>query len=721
MNRVSRSRSLPGLVCVVFLLGACSEAGIQPIDNTNKSQVDDLLTVEGTVCTSDPEEVVFPVKIMVIVDGSGSMQFTDPSDGTTTSIFDQTTGNVASDQNALNQCISTCQSASPAPTNCAQLCGPKLNPGRQGAVQALVERFKNNPSVKFAIVRFNGRITVNGSDTSKGVGEFTNDEAVLNKALASLSQADITTDYQGALSTAYELLEKDMVETSPVDRARTKYVVIFLSDGAPNPVCKEGCGNDPHPTLPDMDDWCDMPRDEWCESYFPNYGTGSGICKDMANWYPHLKEPCREYNTETQLKQKVLEILALGDQYAVGELRFHTAFLFVPTLPLAIQELMAVEGSSNTACTADKDCPAGMVTGEPERCWVENAQGMCKGKSEYLLRSMAKWGEGVFRNFSSGQQIDFLSFNYSSVARPFGMTNFIVSNLNTLPSFNKIVTDSDGDGVNDDDEFKAQLNMKTGDADSDGDGYNDKLEYDRRGAGFDPGDPTKPESLCPTTARKDDDGDGLNDCEEKVLGTDSKIADSDRDRIPDGVEFHWDTNPLVADDKLDIDFDGKLSGEEIRLHSSPKVADPKVHAELRYIYDVREQPERPDKRKCYDFTVRRIRLLTTEIKTNAGSKGYNDIMLYFGEGPADDPRDYGKFKAACVRAQYVAPEVETSTEMMTTGFKDPANGRVTLKETDFMELPKLLQAKANAANDPTCKKVPPDPACSDPCRGASMP
>jgi len=697
-------------VCLVLLV-ACSEAGIQPIDDSTKNVVDDLLTVQGTVCTSDPEEVVFPVKIMVIVDASGSMQFTDPSDATTTSSMGS--GDLTQVQGAayVAACVATCNSAKPPPADCNALCAPKLNPGRQGAVQTLVDRFKNNPSVSFAIIRFNGRVTVNGAATTSGVGQFTNDEATLDKAITSLSQADITTDYQGALTAAYQLLEKDMVDTNPVDRARTKYVIIFLSDGAPNPVCKEGCGNDPHPSLPDMDDWCDVPRDEWCDSYFPNSGSGSNICKDMSQWYPHMTEPCREYNSETQLKQRVLEIMSLGDQYGVGEMRMHTAFLFVPTLPVAIQELMGVEGSSDTVCTSDADCPLGVVSLEPERCWLdESGQGLCKGKSEHLLRSMAVWGQGVFRNFSSGQQIDFLSFNYSSVARPFGMTNFIVSNLNTQPVFDKITQDSDGDGVNDHDEFAANLKMKSTSADSDGDGYNDKMEYDRRTAGFDPGDPTKPESLCPVTSRNDHDGDGLNDCEEKVIGTDSKIVDTDRDRIPDGVEFLWGTDPMIRDDKVDVDFDGHLSGDEIRAHSAPKVADPKIHAEYRYIYDVKEQPERPDKRRCYDFTVRRIRLITTELKEGAGTRGYNDILLYFGEGPADDPKDFGKFKAACVRAQYVEPD-----------FKYPPDGKVTLQEADFLDLNQLVKDRAAAANDPGCKKSPPDDTCVDPCRGAPIP
>jgi len=136
----------------------------------------------------------------------------------------------------------------------------------------------------------------------------------------------------------------------------------------------------------------------------------------------------------------------------------------------------------------------------------------------------------------------------------------------------------------------------------------------------------------------------------------------------------------------------------------------KVRGYQESIYDVKEQPERPDRRKCYDFNVRRIRLVTTEIVGKAGTRGYNEILLYFGEGPADDPRDFGKFKGACVRTQYVEPD-----------FKDPADGKVSMVEADFMDLPKLFAAKAAAAQDPGCKTDPPDESCPDPCLGAPMP
>ncbi|MCC6746240.1 MAG: VWA domain-containing protein [Deltaproteobacteria bacterium] len=639
-------------VCV-----ACSDAGLQPLDDTQQKVVDDRLDITGDVCTADPTEAVFPVKILFIVDCSGSMQFTDPSNANTTT---DAQGNAI---NAQAECMASCQGTGAVP-NCAQLCAGAANPGRQTAVQKVVDRFKNNPAVSFAMVRFNGRVTINGSATSGSEG-FTNNPAVLNTAIAGLAQADITTDYQGALTSAYQLLERDMVESNPVDRIRTKYVVIFVSDGAPDPVCKEGCGNDVQDLgIPGvvLDSWCDVPRDRWCD----NFNVSGQLCKNMQQWYPSMAEPCKAYNTETQIVQKVTEIIDLGKQYGVGEIRMHTAFLFVAGLPQVILDLFSAD-------------PV---------------------KSERVLRAMAKAGGGLFRNFTSGQSIDFLDINYSSVARPFGMTNFIVTNPSARPWVNKLVVDSDGDGVDDLSEFEAKLEMNEQSADSDNDGYNDKLELDRYKAGFDPGKANIPAKPCPPSERVDLDGDGLNSCEEKIVGTDPKVPDTDRDRIPDGVEFFAGTDPTRDDSKLDVDFDGKLSGEEINTHSSPTVADPEVHAELKYLYDVHEQAERPDRRRCYDFSVKQVRLVTTLGKNRAGSLGYNEIMIYFGEGPADDPRDFGNFKAACVRAQYVTPN-----------FKFPADGKVHVPAAKFMPLHELMKARADAASDPT----------KDPCVGAPLP
>ncbi len=633
------------LLATVSIFISCSEAGLQPIDDHTNALVDDLLEIRGMVCASDPTEAVFPVKIMLIVDCSGSMQLTDPSSG-------------------------------------------PQGPGRQGAAKKLVDRFKNNPAVSFAFIRFNGRVVVNGADPADD--GFTNDLAVLNESLSLLAEADILTDYQGALSAAYEVLQKDMFDTAPVDRIRTKYVVLFLSDGGPNPTCHAGCDeiDDLSVDGATIDSWCDVPRDRWCDNFLYDttsgscskcYGTPPGerdpakcdcddpdlsMCEDAEqNWYPGMIEPCKEYNSGTQLAQKIGEILDLGEQYNVGELRFHTAFLYVDGLPPDIQALMGAE----------------------------------KDVAEALLKTMATAGQGLFRSFNAGQQIDFLSINYSTVARPFGMTNFIVTNTNAQPEFNTLLTDSDGDGLDDKLEFQED-SLSEKNPDSDGDGYNDKMEYDRLKAGFDPGNFNIPVKIC--LEREDLDGDGLNGCEENILGTNPKIIDTDRDRIPDGLEFLWGTNPLKADAKTDLDFDGKLSGEEIRIHSSPVTSDPEIHADYKYVYDVQEQEERADRKQCYDFKVRRLRLVTTEEQEKVGTQGYNNILIYFGEGPADDPRDYGDYKAACVRAAYVAPS-----------YKYPADGKITLEDSDFMPLPSLLRTIEDARTDPTL----------DPCVGAPLP
>lgn len=64
----------------------------------------------------------------------------------------------------------------------------------------------------------------------------------------------------------------------------------------------------------------------------------------------------------------------------------------------------------------------------------------------------------------------------------------------------------------------------------------------------------------------DNDNDGLSDADELVLGSDSRLVDTDADGIDDGVEVAYGLNPAFAGDaNADNDNDGLSNAEEILL------------------------------------------------------------------------------------------------------------------------------------------------------------
>lgn len=141
------------------------------------------------------------------------------------------------------------------------------------------------------------------------------------------------------------------------------------------------------------------------------------------------------------------------------------------------------------------------------------------------------------------------------------------------------VADTDGDGLNDGDEFK-KYKTDPLKADTDGDGLSDYAEVITH-------------KSSPTST--DTDGDGLADMDEvKTHQTDPTMADSDSDGLTDAEEVNtYKSNPMNKDtdgdgltdgdevkkyktkfDVADTDGDGLSDGDEVNMHSSnPTVAD----------------------------------------------------------------------------------------------------------------------------------------------------
>ena len=577
---------LPAATGLLAAALSCTDSGLEPARGDAGLYYDDELRLTGEACLSPDTDAVFPVKVLFVVDTSDSMSVTDRSWK------------------------------------------------RADAVQAVLERYQANPAVLFGVIAFDSRVDrlTQGFTTSPDPGTIYD----------RLKQQDRLTDYQGALGGAYQMISEDIVASSPAERARSKYIVVFFSDGTPDPQCSASptpCGTGECPAHQHCratvckDDYliCTVPRKDWSTAFaqpgpdptmYPDLGAGA------------------DYNQSSQILRAVDDIMGLQDFYRVGEIRLHTAFLYDPEAaadPLAVPFGLDREG------------------------------GVAR------MTAMAEHGLGTFTEFDSASKIDFLSINYTPYIEENGLAGVLATNLSVIDTGDGLKADTDCDGLTDEEEQAGLTCVATGPgcsdpADSDGDGYTDLFEERNRVSGFDPLDPKKP--LTPCTNTSDLDGDLLRDCEEAFLKTDPSLPDSDGDRIPDGLEFRAGMDPLDRTDAFgDTDRDGVRNLDEITAHTNPNLAPRLGREPIRYLYDVAPFTKDTGQR-CYHLDVRHIKLLTTGKGTDV-RLGENRVLVYFDEAPVGRVLDYGRIRIACMKVRYVDGAV-----------KSPPDGVVALQDAE---------------------------------------
>ncbi len=544
------------LVAGALSAGGCTDFGLFVAATDGPGPFDDTLAIETRFCTEDPATLEFPVKILFVVDTSQSMNVTDPTGG------------------------------------------------RLSAVQEVVDNFLDDPGTSFAIIQFSGQTNVltQGPDGEDG---FTRDREALETAIVRLGVAEQPTDYEGAIANVNRVLSRDMANASEQALSRSRYIVVFLSDGLPDPV----------------------------------------------------RPPT---NTRSSILRRVREISDLQRIYRPREIRFHTALL-LGALGTGFRCADAgLEGgvgrcsALNTAplCEADRRCT-----------WISVEQ-----EATSLLEGMAAAGSGTFRSFPNGESINFLRIDFTSIRRIFALKSLVVSNLNARPrfefplgigaGFGRAVVDSDGDGLSDERELELGTSLTS--TDTDDDGFSDLLEVRLSASGFDPLDPSDAD-CTPGLDRLDTDGDGLLDCEERFFGTNRNRPDGDADGLPDVVELMGGSNPVANDLLADNDFDGARNGAEVRAHSDPNRPDSAERSQISYRYSiVRRSPEdlAPTDarqavlragRECYEARVENVTLAPT-------LDGKNRIMIYVTQAPFDDPEDFGELRVACVEPSFFPPD-----------------------------------------------------------------
>jgi hypothetical protein len=365
----------------------------------------------------------------------------------------------------------------------------------------------------------------------------------------------------------------------------------------------------------------------------------------------------------------------------VDSVELNTVHVFDPVIP----------PSSLCDFSGDAGCPLLIINQDSE-----------------LLKEMAFYGGGSFRDFENHEPVNFLNFDLGAVRQGYVIKDIMATNLNAPDESPAAplgwdggptdAADSDEDGLTDAQEVA--LGTDPNNPDTDGDGFSDGVEvyFAARGGAF---NPLVPDPGCPPYLHGvDSDCDLLTDCDEQLIGTNSQLQDSDKDGVPDGVEWQIGTQPASPDMTEDPDSDGLINDQEVHLHMNPLVADSQLVTANGYRYSIETSgPVDLAGRQCYHIRVDNISLAPTiAFRPDGGMNlpdggvvfqpdggplfwdggtgygpGWNDLYLVVTQVPTDNPTARPLVTSFRTRA----------ARYPVGGIKLPVDGVITFQPSDF--------------------------------------
>jgi hypothetical protein len=549
-------------------LGAagCTQSNVY--SNNIEPNVPNKITISGTLCTDDPAERQFPVRVMFLVDTSGSMGEND------------------------------------------------TEARRQSAVQGIINRYATSPNYTFAVIKFAGNAVQLTADPLTQSG-YTKNMAVLNDAIYALASVDPCEDgcrdWIGALSLASSIFTGDVLITNPGALSRTRYVFIFLANGPPDPGLTAGDLNNDGVVaaikaqlVAAVKDLADFGEDKGAAEvafHAIQLDNIPGQCTGLPAGDPprfcSSGKPCPADCSGGEACEDA-GLRRCTDDVGVG-----CATDADCTAGLCRVTQVCLNDASRV-CVRDETCCPRYVCNEPRQ--LENE------RTAELLQAMAFAGRGESVRFTTGPELNMEVVDLDTTQGVFVKKALVVANTNVRTLCGEVEPDSDADGLSDREEacYAEVLSRRCDDlrhcdctsdpwdkatglgtdtdptkADTDGDGLGDLLEMLFATVDLDPLRVDVPQA-CLELERpyKDVDSDGLNDCEEQVLGTDRSLYDSDRDGYPDVLEFRAGSNYLRADNLHDTDMDGLKNGRELEEHLDPQCNDTKARSSGAYRYDL---------------------------------------------------------------------------------------------------------------------------------------
>ncbi len=345
--------------------------------------------------------------------------------------------------------------------------------------------------------------------------------------------------------------------------------------------------------------------------------------------------------------------LARSSKGALQRTRYVVVFLAagpsVPALDDPGQQAV-VQAVRDLATLADRQLAGELVT---QMLYFPPPGGSATDATAVLLQQMAVAGRGTF-TLLTGQAplnlgvVDLRPLQVRAVHK-----QVFVWNRNARATKNGLEVDSDGDGLTDAEELL--LGTDPTNPDTDGDGISDGVEVRLSALGLDPKVPNVIPNCTAEELVTDTDGDGLTDCEEKLLGTDPSLVDTDADGMPDLVEFLQGTNYLKPDASLDYDGDGTTNLNEMLIHSDPWSSDLTLQSDLGYrtrLDAIPAQAGDPAGQECVSLRVANVSLVHTLDGPGRGGPGLNQIYLWFVQAPAGKPGVPGGARLTVLPVRY---------------------------------------------------------------------
>ena len=520
----------------VLLSTACTEA---KLFGQKAPTTADIVAFKGRLCTSDPTERAFPVRVLFLVD-------TSVAEGSYIS-------------------------------------------ARADSIERVTRQYAG-PNYSYSIIRYSGIL----KGTTCGLRNLTPDGFTKNieDAVAGVRCADVANPGRNivdALSLASSVISGDVLKTPLGVRSRTKYVVVLLSNGPPSASLATQWCSTQQPPIRDAND-CNMAYfDEFCADAKPPPAS------------------CERY----QYTRIVREMREFALSNGAQELFFHTVYQRDP---------------DQAAVTMD----------DPLATDLLSELALAGGGSLYRFPNAGTCGVTM----GDARGCLFSSINIDSTQAVFQRKQLMVSNRSALATARGLESDSDQDGLSDDEE--ATVGTSPVLADTDGDLLGDRIEHVLRRVGLDPlvdqdslpgGWPVecpRPGSPSPNAfpPDQDQDGDRLSDCEEILLRANPTLFDTDADGVADPLEFRMGTNVIDDDALLDTDADGLVNVDEHRLHLDPLARDP--NTDKIYSYEFAREEETDVLAFTQPLPLTGVQVLST----SAGSREGRGTLVYT---PPPDP------------------------------------------------------------------------------------